>query len=104
MLPSTVSDNRRVQLQKRDKNQYVLDRLGVQQYMNVFEIKKVTLVICRPHFAYRTQMFDTPKKFMIIPHYRIYPETRYDEEISLFSNSLVGVDVQTTLFRRTFIS
>ena len=82
----------------------MLGRLGVQQYMNVFEIKKVTLVICRPHFAYRTQMFDYSKNFIVCPHYRIYPEIRYDEDISLLSNSVDGVDVPTALFRRTFIS
>ena len=82
----------------------MLGRLGVQQYMNVFEIKKVTLVICRPHFAYRTLMFDTSKKFIVCPHYWIYPEIRDDEDISLLSNSFDGVDVPTALFRRTFIS
>ena len=82
----------------------MLGRLGVQQYMNVFEIKKVTLVICRPHFAYRTLMFDTSKKFIVCPHYRIYPEARHDEDISLFRNSIDSVDVPTALFQRTFIS
>ena len=82
----------------------MLGRLGVQQYINVFKIKKVTLVICGQHFPYRTQMFDTSKKSIVCPHYRIYPETRYDEDISLFSNSLGVADVSAALFRRTFIS
>ena len=82
----------------------MLGRLGVQQYMNIFEIKKVTLVICGQHFAYIAQMCDTSKYFIVCPHYRIYLEIRYDEDISLFSNSSDGVDVPTALFRRTTIS
>ena len=82
----------------------MLGRLGVQQYMNVFEIKIFSLVRCGKHFANRTQMFDTSKKIIVCPHYRIYPEIHYHEDISLFSNSIDGVDVPTGLFRRTFIS
>ena len=82
----------------------MLDRLGVQQYMKAFEIKKVTIVICGRYFAYITQMFNTPKKFIVCPHYWTYPEIRDDEDISLLSNSVDGVDVPTALFRRTFSS